>query len=56
MGIRWHRSYHAVPKHFRSASGEPTNAVFGFVSILLGMLEQEKPDYVAVAFDKKGLP
>jgi DNA polymerase-1 len=49
-----HRSYHAVPKHFRSASGEPTNAVFGFVSILLGMLEQEKPDYVAVAFDKKG--
>lgn len=49
-----HRSYHAVPKYMRSPSGLPTNAVFGFTSILLGILEYEKPDYLAVAFDMKG--
>ncbi len=31
-----------------------TNAVFGFTSILLGILEYEKPEYLAVAFDMKG--
>lgn len=49
-----HRSYHAVPKYMRSPAGQPTNAVFGFTSILLGILEYEKPDYLAVAFDMKG--
>ena len=36
-----HRSYHALPKTLRSAKGELTNAVFGFTSILLGILEYE---------------
>lgn len=31
-----------------------TNAVFGFTNILLGLLTSQKPDYMAVAFDKKG--
>lgn len=49
-----HRSYHALPKTLRSSKGELTNAVFGFTSILLGILEQERPDYLAAAFDMKG--
>ncbi len=49
-----HRSFHAIPKSLAAPSGEITNAVFGFTSILLGILEYEKPDYLAVAFDMKG--
>lgn len=49
-----HRSYHALPKTLRSPDGRLTNAVHGFTGILLGILEKEKPDYLAVAFDMKG--
>lgn len=34
-----------------TSSGEPTAGVFGFASVLLRLLEQERPDYLAVAFD-----
>lgn len=34
-----------------TSSGEPTAGVFGFASVLLRLLEQEKPEYLAVAFD-----
>ena len=36
---------------FITRSGEPTAGVFGFTSVLLRLLEQEHPDYLAVAFD-----
>src|SRR5512137_2586844 len=36
---------------FTTRSGEPTAGVFGFTSVLLRILEQERPDYLAVAFD-----
>lgn len=49
-----HRCYHAVPKTLTAPDGTPTNALYGFVSILLGILEQEKPEYLAVAFDMYG--
>jgi DNA polymerase I len=49
-----HRSYHAVPKTLHGPDGRLTNAVHGFTSILLGILERERPDYLAVAFDMKG--
>lgn len=49
-----HRSYHAVPPTLTAPDGTPTNAVYGFSSILLGILEVEKPDFLAVAFDMKG--
>ena len=48
-----HRAFHAIqPLH--TAGGELVNAVFGFTSMLFNVLEIEKPDYLAVAFDKKG--
>lgn len=36
---------------FTTSSGEPTAGVFGFTSILLRLLEQERPEYLAVTFD-----
>ncbi len=36
---------------FTTRSGEPTAGVYGFTSVLLRIMEQEKPDYLAVAFD-----
>ena len=35
-----------------TTAGEPTSGVFGFSSVLLRLLEQERPDYMAVAFDR----
>ncbi|MDE2816950.1 MAG: DNA polymerase I [Chloroflexota bacterium] len=49
-----HRAFFAVPKEFTSASGEPTNAVFGFTNTLLYVIDKLKPKYVAVAFDLPG--
>ncbi len=49
-----HRCYHAVPKTLTAPDGSPVNAVYGFTSILLGILEVEKPDYLATAWDMKG--
>ncbi len=45
-----HRAYHAIPP-LTSPAGEPTNATFGFISTLLKVLEDHKPQYAAVAFD-----
>ncbi len=49
-----HRAYHALPKTLRSKAGELTNAVYGFTTIVLGILEMEKPRYFAAAFDSHG--
>lgn len=46
-----HRAFHALPP-LTNSQGQPTNAVYGFTNMLLRLLEEEKPDYVAVAFDK----
>ncbi|MCS6844888.1 MAG: DNA polymerase I [Caldilineales bacterium] len=45
------RAYHALPANMATRSGEPTNATYGFVSMLLNVLKEQQPDYVAVAFD-----
>lgn len=47
-----HRAFHALPP-FKTSSGELVNAVYGFASILLNILNNEKPDFIAVAFDVK---
>lgn len=45
-----HRAYHALPP-LSTGSGELVNAVFGFSSILLKMLKDLAPDYIAATFD-----
>src|SRR5512147_2606590 len=37
--------------HWQTSKGEPTAGTYGFARELLRILEQEKPDYIAVAFD-----
>lgn len=49
-----HRAYHALPKVFTNSAGQPTGAVYGFASMLLKVIEDLRPDYLAVAFDEKG--
>jgi DNA polymerase I len=46
-----YRAYHAMPESMATADGEPTNAVFGFTSMLLDALRDHQPDYVIVSFD-----
>src|SRR3982074_2032659 len=47
-----HRAFHAVPEDMSTSSGEPTNATFGFASIVMKALLEEKPDYIAMTFDR----
>lgn len=46
-----HRAYHALPP-LTTKTGEPINAVYGFVSMLLGLLNDIKPTHLAVCFDR----
>ncbi|MEW5717551.1 MAG: DNA polymerase I [Chloroflexota bacterium] len=46
-----HRAYHAIDARLTSPRGEPTNATYGFTSTLIKVLNDEKPDYIAAAFD-----
>jgi len=45
------RAFHALPPDMSAPTGELTNAVFGFTSMLLNVLRDQQPEYVAVAFD-----
>ncbi len=46
------RAFYALPPdNFVTATGQHTNAVYGFVSMLTRLLETERPTHIAVAFD-----
>ena len=46
-----HRAYHAVPPTMNAPDGTPTNAVFGFCSMLFKFIEMAQPDGIVCAFD-----
>ena len=48
-----HRAYHAIAP-LSTSKGFPTNAVMGFTRMLLKLLAEESPKYLAVVFDAKG--
>jgi DNA polymerase-1 len=48
-----HRAYHAV-RHLSTSQGLPTNATFGFTNMVLKLLSEKNPEYVAMALDAKG--
>jgi DNA polymerase-1 len=46
------RAFYALnPDNFKTSDGQHTNAVHGFISMLLNILQAEKPSHLAVAFD-----
>ena len=47
-----HRAFHAIPP-LTNKMGEPTNAVYGFVSMILRVITDLRPDSLAVCFDVK---
>ena len=47
-----YRAFFALPKeNFQTGTGQTTNAVYGFTSMLINLLRDEQPTHVAVAFD-----
>ena len=47
-----YRAFYALPvEKFSTTTGQPTNAVYGFTSMLINLLRDERPTHVAVAFD-----
>ncbi|HMC52452.1 MAG TPA: DNA polymerase I [Acidimicrobiales bacterium] len=47
-----YRAFFALPTDMATASGQVTNAVFGFTSMLVNLLKDHHPDGIAVAFDR----
>jgi DNA polymerase-1 len=48
-----YRAFFALPvENFSTTTGQHTNAVFGFTSMLINMLRDEQPTHIGVAFDK----
>jgi len=47
-----YRAFHALPEDMKTSQGELTNAVYGFTSMLLNVLRDERPTHIAVTFDK----
>lgn len=47
-----HRAYYALPG-LTDSKGNPTGAIFGFVSMLARLIKEEKPTHIAAAFDLK---
>lgn len=47
-----HRAYHALPP-LTTKDGEPINAVYGLITMLLKIIQDLEPTHIAVAFDRK---
>ncbi|MEI6811380.1 MAG: DNA polymerase I [Actinomycetes bacterium] len=47
-----YRAFYGLPaENFTTATGQHTNAIYGFATMLISLLREEKPTHVAVAFD-----
>jgi DNA polymerase-1 len=46
-----YRAFFALPTTLATTTGQVTNAVYGFTSMLIKLLSEERPDLIAVAFD-----
>ncbi len=47
-----YRAFYALPPTMTSPEGVPTNAIYGFLRMLLGLYRDLNPEYMAVTFDK----
>ncbi|HSW64553.1 MAG TPA: 5'-3' exonuclease H3TH domain-containing protein [Dissulfurispiraceae bacterium] len=48
----FYRAFHAI-KSLTNSKGFPTNAIYGFTTMLMKILKEKKPDALAIAFDSK---
>jgi DNA polymerase-1 len=47
-----YRAYYALPvENFSTGSGQATNAVYGFTSMMINLIKEERPTHIATAFD-----
>ncbi len=47
-----YRAFFALPvENFSTTTGQPTNAVYGFTSMLINVIRDEQPTHIAVCFD-----
>ena len=49
-----YRAFYALPSDLATPAGQVTNAVYGFTSMLIKLLDDERPDAIAVAWDLRG--
>jgi DNA polymerase-1 len=47
-----YRAFYAIG-HMSTSKGEPTNAIYGFLTMIRKIIEGEEPDYIAICFDRK---
>ena len=47
-----YRAFYAI-SNLTNSKGEPTNAIYGFVTMIRKLMEEQKPDHVAMCFDRK---
>ena len=50
---QFHRAYHAI-RGLATSRGLPTNATYGFTTMLRKLLEDEQPEWIAISFDLPG--
>ena len=48
-----YRAFFAIP-HLSNSKGFPTNAIYGFTNMLLKVVREQEPEYLAIAFDAPG--
>jgi len=53
MALAYKAYYAFISRPLSNSKGEPTSAVYGFLNQLIKIIEDTKPDYIAVAFDSK---
>ncbi|MCH8171308.1 MAG: DNA polymerase I [Bacteroidetes bacterium] len=53
MALAYKAYFAFISRPLITTKGEPTSAVYGFITQLLKVIEEQKPDYIAVAFDSK---
>jgi DNA polymerase-1 len=47
-----YRAFYAI-RNLTNSKGEPTNAIYGFVTMMRKLMEEQRPDHVAVCFDRR---
>ncbi|MCH8326144.1 MAG: DNA polymerase I, partial [Bacteroidetes bacterium] len=53
MALAYKAYFAFISRPLITTKGEPTSAVYGFITQLLKVIDEQKPDYIAVAFDSK---